>query len=79
MQTIQNRKKYSKSFSWTKLKTYDRLAVTRLLFYVDLLQKQLKTVKPLDQNLKNAVEEYKNVDVAKLAKSLSIAFPELAN
>lgn len=79
MQTFQNRKKYSKSFSWAKLKTYDKLAVTRLLFYVDLLQKQLKTVKPLDQNLKNAMEEYKNVDVAKLAKSLSITFPELAN
>lgn len=78
MQTFQNRKKYSKSFSWAKLKAYDKLAVTRLLFYVDLLQKRLKTVKPLDQNLKDAMEEYKNVDVAKLAKSLSITFPEFA-
>ena len=77
LQTFHNRKKYSPSFSWAKLKTYDKRAVTRLLFYVELLQKQLKTVKPSDQNLKDAIEEYKNVDITKLAKSLSITFPKV--
>ncbi len=58
MKTFQNRRSQAKSFSWKKLKTYDKDSVKRLLFLVDLLTQQLSKGKLQDQNLKEALREY---------------------
>ena len=58
MHTFQNRRAQTKSFSWNKLKTYDKESVKRLLFLVDLLKEQLSKGKVQDQNLKEALKEY---------------------
>lgn len=58
MQTFQNRRSLAKSFSWNKLKTYDKDSVKRLLFLVDLLKEQLSKGKIQDQNLKEVLKEY---------------------
>ena len=58
MLTFQNRRSQAKSFSWNKLKTYDKNSVKRLLFLVDLLKDQLSKGKILNQDLKEALKEY---------------------
>lgn len=58
MRTFQNRRSQAKSFSWNKLKTYDKDSVKRLIFLVDLLKEQLPKGKIQDQNLKEAFKEY---------------------
>lgn len=58
MRTFQNRRAQAKSFSWNKLKIYDKGSVKRLLFLVDLLKTQLPKGKVKDQTLKEALKEY---------------------
>ena len=58
MQTFQNRKAQAKTFSWNKLKTYDKDSVKRLLFLVDLLKEQLPKGKIQNPDLKEVLKEY---------------------
>ncbi len=58
MQTFKNRRSQAKSFSWNKLKTYDKESVKRLIFLVNLMKEQLSKGKIQDQNLKDALKEY---------------------
>jgi len=61
MQTFKNRRLQARSFSWSKLKTYDKNSIKRLLFLVDLLKEQLPKVKIQNQDLKEALREYLNL------------------
>jgi len=75
MKTFESRRKQAKTFSWTKLKDYDRTATKRLVFYVSLLQKQLSKQKIADAKLKEALKEYEKVNTKQLQKDLKLSFP----
>lgn len=77
IQTFENRKSKIKSFSWSKLKDYDRKSVTRLLFLINLLQTEAKKQKVNEVKFKATLKEYLNVDVNGWKKSLNISFPQI--
>lgn len=81
MATFHNRKHAARDFSWslTKLKSYDRASLERLLLLVEMLQTEYKQVSEQKDN-KTAEEyrEYLAVNVSSLRKSLKLTQPALA-
>jgi len=77
MKTFSSRRKDAKTFSWTKLKDYETTATKRLIFLVSLLQKQISKQKVIDNELKEVLKEYDDVDVKRLQKDLQLNFPQI--